>query len=168
MAVVVRRAQARDGAGRARLWQEAGAFFAALDPHTAQEPSPQGLADWHDELYERFAADPSVLMLVAELDGEIVGTAVARLHEPLPSSGWQVQRDLGRRRVHVDALAVAGAARRSGIGTALMAEVERWAVELDAAAITLETGLDNPTSMPFYEARMGYTRHEVVFRKQLP
>ena len=42
MAVVVRRAQARDGAGRARLWQEAGAFFAALDPHTAQEPSPQG------------------------------------------------------------------------------------------------------------------------------
>jgi GNAT superfamily N-acetyltransferase len=108
-----------------------------------------------------------VLMLVAELDGAIVGTAVARMHEPLPSAGWQVQRDLAYRRVHVDALAVAGTARRAGIGTALMAAVERWALDQGAAVITLETGLDNPTSMPFYEQRMGYTRHEVVFRKEL-
>ncbi|MEV4510964.1 GNAT family N-acetyltransferase [Dactylosporangium sp. NPDC049525] len=167
MAVVIRRVRAGDGPGRARLWQETGEFFAALDPHTAQEPSAHGLVDWHEEHFERFAADPSVLMLVAELDGEIVGTAVARVHEPLPTAGWQLQRDLGHRRVHVDALAVAGAARRSGVGSALMVAVEQWAVDRDAVVITLETGLDNPTSMPFYEQRMGYARHEVVFRKQL-
>lgn len=164
---MVRRVRAGDGAGRARVWQEAGAYFAALDPRTAQEPSPDGLVAWHEDLYERFAADPTVLMLVAELDGAIVGTAFARVHEPVPTAGWQLMRDLGQRRVHVDALVVAGAARRSGTGTALMAEIERWAIERDATVITLETGVDNPVSMPFYEHRMGYARHEVVFRKQL-
>ena len=165
--MLIRRVRPGDGAGRARLWQETGAYFAALDPHTAKEPQPYGLAQWHEELYERFAADASVLMLVAELDGDIVGMAVARVHDPLPSAGWQLQRDLAHRRAHVDALAVAAAARRTGIGGALMAEVERWAVEQDATVITLETGVGNPTSMPFYESRMGYARHEVVFRKQL-
>ncbi len=167
MSMVIRRVRAGDGAGRARVWREAGAFFAALDPHTAREPEPQGLAEWHEELHDRFAADATVLMLVAELDGEIVGTAVARLHEPVPTAGWQLQRDLGSRRVHVDALAVSAAARRTGTGTALMEAVEQWARDQGAVAVTLETGVENPTSMPFYEQRMGYTRHEVVFRKEL-
>jgi hypothetical protein len=45
--------------------------------------------------------------------------------------------------------------------------VEQWAVDQGAAVITLETGLGNPTSVPFYEQRMGYSRQEVVFRKAL-
>ncbi|GAA1534057.1 hypothetical protein GCM10009827_060180 [Dactylosporangium maewongense] len=167
MAMVVRQVQAGDGPGRARLWQESGAFFAGLDPATAQEPQTDGLVEWHEELHARYADDPTVLMLVAEQDGDIVGAAVARVEEPLPTAHWQLQRDLAHRRVHVDALTVAGGARRGGVGSALMAEVERWAVERGAAAIMLETGVDNPTSMPFYERRMGYTRHEVVFRKDL-
>ncbi|MDG6108615.1 GNAT family N-acetyltransferase [Dactylosporangium aurantiacum] len=167
MVSLVRAVRAGDGAGRARVWQDAGRYFAALDPDTAREPDPEGLAAWHEELYERYAADPSVLMLVAEAGGEIVGTLVARLHAPVPTAAWQLQRDLGQRRVHVDALTVTASARRSGAGTALMAAAERWAIECAAAVITLETGVDNPTSMPFYEHRMGYTRHEIVFRKPL-
>jgi len=167
MSVMVRRAAVADGAARARLWAESGAFFVNLDPGTAQEPEPRGLVEWHEGIYARYADDPTVLMLVAEVDGRVVGAVTARLFEPLPSASWQVMRDLAHRRVHVDALTVAGSARRTGVGTALMAAVERWAVEREAVAITLETGLGNPTSVPFYEQRMGYTRHEVVFRKPL-
>ncbi|MET7426731.1 GNAT family N-acetyltransferase [Dactylosporangium sp. NPDC005555] len=167
MSTVIRPVRAGDGPGRARVWQEAGTFFAALEPGVLQEPQPDGLVEWHEDLYERTSADPATLMLVAETAGEIVGTAVARVHEPLPSARWQLQRDLAHRRVHVDALAVIGAARRNGVGAALMSEVERWAVEQGATVVTLETHLSNPTSMPFYEQRMGYSPREVVFRKEL-
>lgn len=167
MSVLVRRAAAGDGAARARLWTDSARFFVGIDPETAQEPEPHGLVEWHEGLYERFADDPTVLMLVAEVDGEVVGAVTARTFDPVPSAGWQVMRDLGQRRVHVDALTVAGSARRAGVGTALMTAVERWAVEQGAVAVTLETGVRNPTSVPFYEERMGYTRQEIVFRKPL-
>jgi hypothetical protein len=36
-----------------------------------------------------------------------------------------------------------------------------------AEVITLETDVNNPTSMPFYEHRRGYTPREVTFRKAL-
>jgi hypothetical protein len=35
------------------------------------------------------------------------------------------------------------------------------------ARLWRETGVGNPTSVPFYEQRMGYSRQEVVFRKAL-
>jgi len=167
MSVIVRRAVAGDGPARARLWEESGEFFASLDPDTAQRPEPRGLVEWHEGIIERTAEDPTVLMLVAEVDGNVVGALGARLLEPVSSASWQLMRDLAHRRVHVDALTVAESVRRTGVGTALMGAVERWAVELGAAVITLETGLRNPTSVPFYEERMGYARHEVVFRKPL-
>jgi ribosomal protein S18 acetylase RimI-like enzyme len=167
MSVTVRTATADDGAHRARLWRESGRFFADLDSSTAREPDGEGLVEWLDGIRARNAGDPAVLMLVAEVDGKVVGEVTARLFEPVASARWQLQRDLGSRRVHVDVLTVAGTARRAGVGTALMAAVERWAVEQGAAAIILETGVNNPTSVPFYEQRLGYTRQEVVFRKTL-
>jgi GNAT superfamily N-acetyltransferase len=167
MPLLVRPIRAGDAADRARLWRDAGRFFASIDPQTAQEPDPGGLVDWIEELDRKLADDPAMLALVAEVDGELVGTVTARLTEPAPSAHRQVQSDFGRRRVHVDALAVATSHRRSGIGTALMTAVERWAVERGAEVITLESSIDNPLSMPFYEDRMGYRPHEVVFRKVL-
>ncbi len=167
MPLLVRPIRAGDAAGRADLWRDAGRFFASIDPQTGQEPDRHGLAEWMEEINRKLADDPAALALVAEVDGEIVGSVTARLSEPVPSAPRQVGTDFGRRRVHVDALAVAGPHRRSGVGTALMNAVERWALDRGAEVITLETGLDNPTSMPFYEHRMGYRRHEVVFRKVL-
>lgn len=165
--MTVRAVVADDGVHRARLWRESGRFFADLDSSTAREPDLEGLVEWLGGIRERNAEDPAVLMLVAEVDGEVVGEVTARLFEPVASARWQLQRDLGRRRVHVDVLTVSGTARRVGVGTALMAAVEQWAVDQGAAVITLETGLGNPTSVPFYEQRMGYSRQEVVFRKAL-
>ena len=46
-------------------------------------------------------------------------------------------------------------------GTVLMTAAEQWAVQQGAEVITLETDLNNPTSMPFYEHRMGYTPSSV-------
>lgn len=167
MPLLIRPARAGDAAGRARLWQDAGRFFASIDPQTAQEPDPRGLVDWIEEMDRKLADDPARLTLIAEIDGEVVGIVMARFSEPAPSARQQVSSDFGRRRAHVDALAVATSHRRAGVGTALMNAAERWAVERGAEVITLESNIDNPLSMPFYEHRMGYRPHEVVFRKAL-
>ncbi|MGH6655788.1 MAG: GNAT family N-acetyltransferase [Actinocrinis sp.] len=156
-----------DAAGQARLWCESGRFFARLNPDTAQEPDSDGLVARIEQTAAMFADDPAVLALVADVDGEVAGTLTARLLPALPSAAWQVQSDFGRARVHIDALAVAASYRRSGLGTALMAAAEQWAVEQGAEVLTLETDLNNPTSMPFYEHRMGFTPREVIFRKLL-
>lgn len=165
--VVVRPMRARDAVGRARLWRESGRFFASINPDTAQEPDPDGLVAWIEEIYAKVAEDPGVLALIADVDGEVVGALTARLLRAHPSAVRQVQSDFGRCRVHIDALTVAESHRRSGVGTALMTAAEQWAVDQGAEVITLETDLNNPTSMPFYEHRMGYTPREVVFRKAL-
>ncbi|GIH14020.1 GNAT family N-acetyltransferase [Rugosimonospora africana] len=167
MSVVVRPATVDDAAGLAQLWIDSGRFFASINPDTAQEPDPDGLVEWFAELYQKLVADPSMLVLTAAVDGTLAGELSARLLEPLPSAARQVQSDFRRRRVHVDSLSVAEPYRRSGVGTALMTAAERWAVERGAEVVTLESNADNPTSMPFYEHRMGYRRHEVVFRKVL-
>jgi hypothetical protein len=42
-----------------------------------------------------------------------------------------------------------------------------WARVNGAVAVSLETELDNPSSMAFYEKTMGMRRQSVVFRKVL-
>lgn len=70
-------------------------------------------------------------------------------------------------RVYVNALVVAEHYRRAGVGTALMAAVEDWARDRGAAMVSLDTNLRSPLSVPFYEHRMNYYRHGVIFRKLL-
>jgi len=65
------------------------------------------------------------------------------------------------------ARAVAAPHRRAGVGTALMTAAEAWADEHGAATISLHTYRGSPTSVPFYEDRMGYSRRAIVFRKEL-
>jgi len=66
-----------------------------------------------------------------------------------------------------NALMVAESYRRAGAGTALMAAVERWGREHGAVLVALDTNLRSKLSVPFYEDRLGYVRHAVIFRKYL-
>jgi len=48
-----------------------------------------------------------------------------------------------------------------------MVAAETWAREQGVAFVSLDTYVHSPTSMPFYENRMGYARRAVIFRKEL-
>lgn len=161
----IRTARPGDGAGCAKVWIDIGRYYHELDPHTFQIPSPYGLADSFEQ--DIADADPRRLRLVAEVDGAIAGLLVARLHEPEPRPDHELLRDLSRRRAFVQILAVSEPHRGSGVGTALMTAAETWARRQDAATISLDTYLHSPTSVPFYEGRMSYTRRALVFRKEL-
>lgn len=144
-----------------------GSFFTELNPHTFQVPNAEGLPEWFEELIALRGDAQDRISLAAEVDGAVVGLLSATLHEPIDPAGRELQTDFNRRRLHVDSLAILASHRRGGIGSALMQAVEEWGRAQCAEVITLETETNNPTSVPFYEQRMGFTAQAFVFRKEI-
>lgn len=166
--ISIRASRVGDGAACAALWQEMGSLFTEMNPHTFQVPSSEGLAEWFEEINANCRGDEARLLLIAEVDGVVAGALSAALHEPIPGAAQrELQTDLARPRLHVNSLSVSGAYRRDGVGTALMQAVEQWGRSRGAEVIILETEMNNPMSMPFYEQRMGFSAEVVIFRKEI-
>ena len=86
-------------------------------------------------------------MLVAELDGQVVGTVSMGGH------GFQRPGSL-----RLFALDVGAAFRRRGVGTALVKAVEAIASGRALDEVNLEVAIDNKDAIRLYE-RLGYRRH---------
>jgi GNAT superfamily N-acetyltransferase len=164
--LVVRAARASDAADLARNWIEVARHFVELDPEAAQVPSTDGLVEFFETLLGRPRSEDSV-WLVAAVGGQVIGDISARLERPAEDAARQVVRYLGEIRVYVDALGVAEAYRRQGVGTQLMEAVEQWGRDRGAVCVMLDTYARSPLSVPFYERRMGYRRRSIVFEKRL-
>jgi predicted N-acetyltransferase YhbS len=99
------------------------------------------------------------LLLVAENDGgEICGWLHAFGADYI-ESGF---------RVEIAGLVVARAAQRSGIGSCLVKESERWAQKIGAEFINVRSNINREASHPFYE-KLGYEpkKTQKVYRKRL-
>ena len=165
MSVTVRPAHPGDGAGIARAWQSAAAYYADLDPDHFQLPRAEGLAEgWDDQLGHDYQDS---LQVVAELDGRVVGWLAARIESPEENAAAQLTREQAWTRLVVDALLVDRACWRQGAGTALLAAAEAWGRGRGAQVARLDTYAHSPVSVPFYEDRMGYQRRSIVFQKRL-
>jgi GNAT superfamily N-acetyltransferase len=166
MEAIVRPARPGDGADLARGWLEGSRYYTALDPERFQMPDGDGLAEWFEELLadERPADE---LWLVAEVDGKVVGNIHAVLQRPIDTAARQVLRSLGKIRLFVEALGVEAAYQRRGIATRLMEAAEQWGRDRGALLVSLDTWSGSPSSIPFYERRMGYHRASIVFEKRL-
>jgi acetyltransferase len=104
-----------------------------------------------EALHEAALADPQRVVLVAEVDGRIVGMA-----HIAPSGA----ANAAPHRAEVQRVAVEPAARASGIGRRLMAAVEEAAVERGLTLLWLTTH-DGSDACAFYEA-VGYTKLGVM------
>jgi GNAT superfamily N-acetyltransferase len=170
-APLVRPVRPGDGEGCARAWLDAARYYVEMEPDAFQMPAEDGLAAWFEELLAK--PSPDAVMLVARLTGqaavpgEVAGFVSAEFQPPAASAARQLTRAAALPRVYVNALVVAQPYRRAGVGTALMAAVEDWARGRGAAMVSLDTNLRSPLSVPFYEDRMNYHRHGVIFRKLL-
>lgn len=166
--LIIRDIRPGDGTGCARAWLDAGRHYAALVPDVIQVPDADGLAEWFEEAIGEEERDDDVLWQVAEdLPDGVVGMVEASVVRPAPDAHRQLQRDLSRTRLMVNALTVAEGYRRRGVGTALMEAAERWGRAKGAVVAVTDTNLRSPLSIPFYEKRMGYGRQAVLFRKAL-
>lgn len=128
------------------------------------EPLPPSMADaavalWHEAGLTRPWNDPHADLalalrgpsstVLAALDGDaLVGTAMVG-HDG--HRGW------------VYYLGVATAARRRGVGRALMAAAEEWLREREIPALNLMVRSDNTEALGFYD-RLGYETGKVVVR----
>ncbi len=163
--IEVRAFRAGDGAACAVAWLDAARYYVGQDPQSFQLPAEAGLADWFE--HEDPGGGLPARRLVATVGGQVAGFVVATLEGPLPGARFQLLRAAASTCVYVAALAVAEEYRRAGIGTALMTVVEQWGREQGATLVTLDTNIRSPLSVPFYEDRMGYVRHGLIFRKAL-
>ncbi len=107
--------------------------------------SPDDAASWWRSLADDVARG-TVLVIVARLDGRLVGTAQLRLAQ-LPNA---------RHRAEVAKVLVHRSARRQGIGSALMSEIERIALSERRTLLVLDTIADSEAE-PLY-AKLGWTR----------
>jgi GNAT superfamily N-acetyltransferase len=164
--VTVREIRPGDGEGCAQAWRDAGRHYAEIIPEVIQEPDFEGLVDWFEQgIAETRGKD--TLWLVAEDNGHVIGVIEAAIAQPAPDARWQLQRDLSRVRLVINALAVVEGQRRNGVGTALMEAAEAWGREKGATVAVTDTNLSSSLSVPFYERRMSYRRQAVILRKTL-
>ena len=140
--------------------------YAELEPERFAVPDRAASLAHFEKALARPPRD-DVLQLVAEVDGEAVGAAVAELREPLPNAAVQPQLDVRRRRAYLGYLAVQARYRGQGIGGRLLDAVEAWARDQGAELMATGTNLrSNVGAVEFYE-RHGYERQSVVLRKRL-
>jgi [ribosomal protein S18]-alanine N-acetyltransferase len=116
------------------------ATAADLDAVVELELTCLGADAWSRGLVEQgiAAALPTVSYLVSEVDGVVVGHAVASA----AGDDAELQR-----------IAVDPAYRRRGLAGELLAAVERRAAEDGATRLLLEVREDNTTAAAFYESR---------------
>lgn len=98
---------------------------------------------------ERLAGDSPAALLVAESDGEIVGTLIAAW------DGW---------RGNMYRLAVRGDSRRQGIGLALARAGEDYLRRCGASRITALVAFEDETAASFWE-RAGYPLDQEIGRR---
>jgi GNAT superfamily N-acetyltransferase len=153
----------------ARVWLSAGAYYADLDPAHFQRPSAEGLPESFEADIRATEQGPASdkLRLVADAEGRVAGWLTAHVEHPRANAAHQLVRELGWRRLIVDALMVDQALWRQGIGTALLEAAESWGRDRGADLVSLDTYVHSPVSVPFYERHMDYQRRQIVFTKPL-
>lgn len=135
MQVTVRRAAPRDAAAFARLMSDPAVFGNLM-----QLPLPSEEL-WQARLAELCKPDRDDLMLVAEVDATVVGSA--GVHPCGPS----------RRRRHAMALGISvlPAMQRQGVGSALMATICDWADNwAGVLRLELDVYTDNAAAIALY------------------
>ncbi|MFB9185986.1 GNAT family N-acetyltransferase [Dactylosporangium sucinum] len=108
--------------------------------------------------FDALAADPAQLLVVAESDGDVVGTLQLTFIPGLARRGAL--------RAQVEAVRVAASMRGAGLGETLL----RWAVEESrrrgAALVQLTSDAARTDAHRFYE-RLGFTATHVGFKRSL-
>jgi GNAT superfamily N-acetyltransferase len=141
--VKVRRAGRGDAAALAALWSELLRIHAALDPRAAlREGAEAGL----ESEVARALRDADTALWIADAEGGCAAFAAARLART---------RALAREscRVEITELYVHPAARRRGLGRALVEAVLGWARERGAARAEVRVVARNESAQAFWRAQ---------------
>jgi diamine N-acetyltransferase len=158
MSVAVRPATAVDYDALCALLDEIHSLHCAALPHLFRKPA--GPVS-EPEYIQALLADENVGLFVADVDGQVAGFIHAVVRESPALSIF-----VPRRYAVVDTLTVQASHRRRGIGRALMAHVQEWAIAKGATAIELNVHEFNREAIRFYEG-LGYKAARRTMSKSL-
>jgi ribosomal protein S18 acetylase RimI-like enzyme len=155
-AMIVREAAPADYEAMSALFEEVDALHTEARPDVfCDPPTPGRSVAFFDSKREAQGA----AVFVAQLDGLVVGCAIARLNLipdiPILRAG---------RLAYLEELVVAPQCRRRGVGEALMRRVEDWARNQQVARLELTVWEFNRGAIEFYQT-LGYaTNHRRMGR----
>ena len=143
----------------ARLYSELDAYHAAVHPDLFRVPDPTAARP--DAYYQELLDSPLCRLLVAEVDGQVVGFVSFRLdYSP------ELPNCLPYTYVKVSDLEVTPAFRRRGLGRRLMQAAEDWARKKGAVSLVLNVFDFNENARELYRA-LGYHELSHRMRKKL-
>ena len=155
--VLVRARRADDFEALVDLDLASARHHASIDPESYQVPERDAVAAF----LERRLGDPAREMLVAEVDGDVVGAVDITLvgpHDPGSIVRPIPTADLG--------ISVAEGWRDRGIGHTLMAAAEANARARGAERMILDMSSANAGALRFYRA-LGYREHGLLLSRSL-
>jgi GNAT superfamily N-acetyltransferase len=148
------------------LWLDIGTYYVQLDPDRFQVPDATGLTDWFEEYLTRPATEDRFVR-VADLDEDLVGLVSAAIEQPHEEARRQLFARARLASAHDPRSGGAHRFWRHGIGRRLLGAAEDWGRSRGARLVQLDTAINSPVSVRFYEQRMGYVRQSLVFHKRL-
>ena len=156
-AALIRRATLADFDGVAMIFAETNRFHAALVPHAFKVAEPATTRDW----FEGVLADPAQALFVALLGKEIAGALLVTLKTNPDDPIYRP-----RRYAFVEEVAVATVLQGQGLGRALMAQAEHWALAQGVGEIELHVWDANEPAIALYE-KIGYLTSGRTMRRVL-
>lgn len=112
--------------------------------------------------YRSRVEDPGRCVLVAVLDGSVIGFADAGLQQHEDRATYDRPGVYG----YAEELIVTSAHRRRGVASALIRALEAWAKNAGARAIVLDTHVTNVEARSLYQA-LGYREMGVILLKEM-
>jgi prolyl-tRNA editing enzyme YbaK/EbsC (Cys-tRNA(Pro) deacylase)/ribosomal protein S18 acetylase RimI-like enzyme len=155
--VTIRPAVEADAAALAGVYLDSAEHHIGLDPGFYHKPDEGGVA----EAIARAMAAEDTAVLLAEVGGRVAGFVQARLMRAPEAANMirpQLSAEVG--------IAVLRGDRQRGLGTALMAAAEDWAVAHGAHAILLNCHAANRGAIRMYE-KLGYRTLGLLMQKPL-
>ena len=157
--VTVRRATRSDLPALGRMGALLMRTHFAFDQKRFLEPGDNAEEGYAWFLGEQLEDDVNAVVLVAALDGEVIGYVYAAL-EPI---SWKELRDACG---FIHDILVEERGRRRGVATALMKAAMAWLKEHGAPRVVLGTAEQNESAQRLF-ARLGFRRTMVEMTKEL-
>lgn len=113
-----------------------------------------------EAFFQHVLRDPDSTVLLAEHDG-VIGYVWAE-HQRRPATAFSPNRE----RLYVHHISVSEAARRKGVGSALLGAVERLASKAGVSRIVLDAWASNDSAIQFFSSE-GYSTFNLVMARDL-